>query len=165
MRNYVGVISPSLIESNIRNSKTGRGGGSLKVGGRKIFGKRQFSWPELLSAFAAMGVIAWAYFALPSRYHLKPDWEEAAVCVVIASVFVVVGWRSLWRDIAFWMALILSSAIQLAVVHAWAQRAGRLNRGAGKLATFLGFVMFIAIYGCIRLFRRNFYGEGGSESR
>jgi len=132
---------------------------------RRIFGKRQFSWLELLSAFVAMAVIAGAYFALPKRYHLKADWEEAAVCVVIASVMVTVGWRSLWRNIAFWMAVILSSAIQLAVVHAWVQREGGLSRGAGKLGTLLGFVLFAVIYGCIRLLRRNFYGEGSSESR
>src|SRR3984957_5886468 len=132
---------------------------------RKIFGKRQFSLLELLSTFVAMGGIAGAYFALPKRYHLKPDWEEAAVCVMIASVIVIVGWRSLWRDIAFWMALILSSAIQLTVVHAWADRSGELSRGAGKWATFLGFVLFVAVYGCIKLLRRNFYGEGSSESR
>jgi hypothetical protein len=132
---------------------------------RKLFGKRQFSWLELLSAFVAMAVIACVYLALPKRYHLKPDWEEAAVCVMIASVIVTAGWRSLWRDIAFWMALILSSAIQLTIVHAWVQRAGELSRGAGKLATLLGFVFFIAVYGCIRLLRRNFYGEESSESR
>jgi hypothetical protein len=132
---------------------------------RKIFGKRQFSWLELLSVFVAMAVIVFGYFALPKRYHLKPDWEEAAVCVMIASVFVAVGWRSLWRDIAFWVALILASAIQLAVAHAWVQRVGELSRGAGKLATFLGFILFFAIYGCIRLLRRNFYGEGSSENR
>src|SRR5277367_5788805 len=129
---------------------------------RKIFGKRQFSWLELLSTFVAMAVIACAYIALPKRYQLKPDWEEAAVCVMIASLIVTVGWRSFWRDIAFWMALILSAAIQLAVVHTWVQRAGELSRGAVKLGTLLGFVLFIAIYGCIRLLRRNFYGEGSS---
>lgn len=132
---------------------------------RKIFGKRQFSWLELLSAFGAMGVIAWAYFSLPKQYHLKPDWEEAAVCVVIASVFVIVGWRSLWRNITFWIVLILSASIQLAVVHAWVQRTGQLNRNAGKLATLFGFVLFFAIYGGVKLLRRNFYGEGSSESR
>lgn len=129
---------------------------------RRIFGKRKFSWLELLSTFVAMAVIASAYLALPKRYHLKPDWEEAAVCVMIASVIVTVGWRSLWRDMAFWIALILSSAIQLVVAHAWVQRAGELSRGAGKLATLLGFVLFVAIYGCIRLLRRNFYGEANS---
>ena len=131
---------------------------------RRIFGKRQFSWLELLSAFVAMGVIAWAYFSLPKTYRLKPDWEEAAACVVIASILVIVGWRSLLRNITFWIALILSASIQLAVVHAWVQRTGRLNRSAGKLATLLGFVLFIAIYGCFRLLRRNFYGEGSTES-
>jgi hypothetical protein len=131
---------------------------------RKIFGKLQFSWLEWLSAFVAMAVIAVAYLALPKRYHLKPDWEEAALCVMIASVIVIVGWRSLWRDIAFWMTLILSSAIQLAIVHAWVQRAGALSRGAGKLAALLGFVLFVAIYGCIKLLRRK-YGEGSPESR
>jgi hypothetical protein len=131
---------------------------------RKILGKRQFSWSELLSAFGAMGVIAWAYFSLPKPYRLKPDWEEAAVCVVIASVFVIVGWRPLWRNITFWITLILSASIQLAVVHAWVQRMGRLTRNAGKLATLFGFVLFFAIYGCLRLLRRNFYGEESTES-
>lgn len=130
---------------------------------RKIFGKRQFSWLELLSAFGAMGVIAWAYFSLPKQYHLKPDWEEAAVCVVIASVLVVVGWRSLWRNITFWIALILSASIQLAVVHAWVHRTGQLNHNAGELATLSGFVLYFAIYACLRLLRRNFYGEGSAE--
>jgi hypothetical protein len=108
----------------------------------------------------------------PTAGHLVPAippearlWEEAAADVMIASVVVIVVWRSLWRDIAFWMALILSSAIQLAVVHAWVQRAGELSRSAGKLATFLGTALFFAIYSCIRLLRRNFYGEGSSESR
>jgi hypothetical protein len=131
---------------------------------RKIFGKRQFSWRESLSGFVALGVIAWAYFSLPKPYRLKPDWEEAAVCMVIASVFVIVGWRSLWGNITFWIALILSASIQLAVVHAWVQRTGRLNRSAGKLATLFGFVLFFAIYGCFRLLRRSFYGEGSTES-
>ncbi len=103
MGNYVGATSPNLTELNIRNSPSGRNIASTKVGAVEYLGKRQFSWLELLSGFVAMGVIAGAYFALPKRYHLKPDWEEAAVCVMIASVFVIVGWRSLWRDIAFWI--------------------------------------------------------------
>ena len=134
---------------------------------RKIFGKRQLSWLELLSAFVAMAVIGCAYLALPRQYHLKPDWEESAVCVMIPAVLVAAGRRSSWRDITFWIALILSSTIQLAVVHAWVERTGGLNRGAAKLAAFLGLVLFVAIYGCIKLLRRNFYGdgEGGSESQ
>ncbi len=107
---------------------------------RKLFGKRQFSWLELLSGFGALGVIAWAYFSLPTRFHLTADWEETAVCVVIPSVFVIVGWRSLWREVAFWLSLMLSSAIQLAIVH-------------------------VAVYGLIRLVRRNFYGEDSPQVR
>lgn len=96
---------------------------------RKIFGKRQFSWLELLSAFAAMGLISLAYVLLPNRYHLKPEWQDAAVLVMITAVGIAVGWRSLWRDSAFWMALILSSTMQLVVAHAWVQRSGELSRG------------------------------------
>jgi hypothetical protein len=133
---------------------------------RKLFGKRQFSWLELLSGFGVLGVIAWAYFSLPKRFHLTADWEETAVCVVIPSVFVIVGWRSLWREVAFWLSLILSSAVQLAILHVWVQRAGaELSRGAGKLATLLGFGLFIAVYGLIRLVRRNFYGEDSPQVR
>lgn len=72
---------------------------------------------------------------------------------MIVFVLVTVGWRSLWRDIGFWTALILSSSIQLLVMHAWVQRTGELNRNAGKSGTFLGFVLFVALYGCIRLLR------------
>jgi hypothetical protein len=130
----------------------------------KLFGKRQFSWLELLSAFLAMAVIACTYLALPKRYHLKPDWEETAVYVMIPLVIVTVGFRSLWRDTAFWVAVIFASAIQLGIVHAWIQRVGELGRGAGRAGALLGFLLFVAIYGCIRLLRRNFYGEGNTKS-
>lgn len=129
---------------------------------RKIFGKSQLSWRELLSYFAAIGVIFFVYFALPSRYHLKPDWQEAAVCTVLASVMIVVGWRSLWRDTGYWTALIVSSSAQLVIVHVWTRRVGELSRVAGKAATLLGFVFFLAMYGCIRLFRRKFDAEASS---
>ncbi len=106
-----------------------------------------------------MAIIACAYLALPKRYHPKPDWEETAVYVVTPLVFVIVGFRSLWRDIAFWMAVIFGSVIQLAVVHAWVHRVGELGRGAEKSAALLGFVLFVAIYRCIRLLRRKFGEE------
>lgn len=57
------------------------------------------------------------------------------------------------------MALVMSSVMHLAVVHAWTLRARELNRGQGKLAILLGFVLFIAIFGLVRLLRRMFYRE------
>ncbi len=105
---------------------------------RKIFGKRQFSWRELLSYFAAVGLIFFVYFELPSRYRLKPEWQDAAVGTMLASVMIVVGWRSLWHDIAYWIALILSSFAQLIVVHACTVRVGELSRGAAKGLHCLG---------------------------
>jgi len=97
---------------------------------RKIIGKSQFSWRESLFAFAVMAAILWAYSALPKRYHLKPDWQEAAAEMMIVSVIVIVGSRSLWREMMFWVALILSSATQLAVVHTWVERAGLPSRAS-----------------------------------
>ena len=105
-----------------------------------------------------MALISFTYLALPSRYHMKPDWQEAAVHVMFASVFIAVVGRSWWRKIGFGMSLILSSAIHLFVVHAWILWVGNLSRGQGKLAVLLGFVLFFAVYGFVWLLRRNFYG-------
>jgi hypothetical protein len=41
--------------------------------------KWELKWREILEVLAVMAVILVAYFALPSRYHLNPDWQEAAV--------------------------------------------------------------------------------------
>jgi hypothetical protein len=127
---------------------------------RKIFGTRRDrgGWLDLLWAILAMALISYTYLALPSRYHMKPDWQEAAVNMMFASVFIAVVGRSWSRRIGFWMSLILSSGIHLFVVHAWIQRVGNLSRGQGKLAILLGFVLFVAVYGFFCLLRRNFYG-------
>lgn len=127
---------------------------------RKRFGKRDaFTWRQALLAFAVMAPIMVAYFALPKRYHLKPSWEEAAADAIIVSVIVIIGRRSLWRDILFWIALLLSSTIQLVLVHSWVEREGPPSRGAGKGALILALILFFVIYGGLRLIRRNFYGE------
>ena len=127
---------------------------------RKIFGTRRDrgAWLDLLWAILAMALISFIYLVLPNRFHMKPDWQEAAVHVMFASVFVVVFSSSWWRKIGFWMSLILSSAIHLLVVHAWIQRVGNLSRVQGKLAIFLGFVLFFAAYGLVWRLRRNLYG-------
>jgi hypothetical protein len=127
---------------------------------QKIFGTRRDrgAWLDLFWAILAMALISSTYLALPSRYHMKPDWQDAAVHMMFASVFVAVVGRSWWRKIGFWMSLIPSSVIHLFVVHAWIQRVGNLSRGQGKLAILLGFVLFFAVYGFVWLLRRNFYG-------
>jgi hypothetical protein len=128
---------------------------------KKILGTRtdRRSWVDLFWWLLVITLISFTYLALPSRYHMKPDWQEAAVDVMFASVFIAAFSGSLRRKISFWMSLILSSAIHVVVVHAWVQRVGNLSRGQGKLAILLGFVLFIAVYGLVWVLRRNFYGE------
>ncbi len=126
----------------------------------RILGTRRDrgAWLDLFWAIAAMALISFIYLELPSRYHMKPDWQESAEHMMFASVFIAVVGRSWWRKIGFWISLVLSSAIHLFVVHAWIQRVGNFRREQGKLAILLGFVLFFAIYGFVWLLRRNFYG-------
>lgn len=134
---------------------------------RQIFGRRGDSskWVDVFWMLLAMALISSAYIALPNPYHMKPDWQEAAVHMMFASVFIAVVGRSLWRKIGFWASLVLSSAIHVLVVHAWIQRVGNLRDGEGKLAIFLGIVLFFAIYGFVWLLRRNLYGEEAPDRR
>jgi hypothetical protein len=128
---------------------------------KKIFGTRtdRRSWVDLFWGMLVVALISSAYIALPSRYHMKPDWQEAAVHVMFASVFIAVFSSSWWRKVSFWMSLVLSSAIHVVAVHAWVHRVGNLGRGQGKLAILLGFVLFFAVYGLVWVLQRNFYGE------
>jgi hypothetical protein len=133
---------------------------------RKTFGtlKDRFRWLDLLWALLAMALISFTYLALPSRYQMKPDWQEAAVCVMIASVAIVVASRSVfWRKPAFWMSWVISSAIHLVVVHHWTQRVPDLSRSQGKGAVFLGFLLFLVVYGFVSLLQRNFYGKEATD--
>ncbi len=128
---------------------------------RKIFGRRsdRSKWVDVFWILLAIALISSAYTALPNRYHMKPGWQEPAVHVMFASVFIAVVGRSWWRKTGFWMSLVLSSAIHTLVVHAWIQSVGKLSRGQGKLAILLGLVLFFTIYGFVWLLRRNLYGE------
>jgi hypothetical protein len=98
---------------------------------KKIFGTRtdRRSWAGLFWGLLVIALISFTYLALPSRYHMKPDWQEAAVHVMFASVFIAVFGSSWWRKIGFWISWVLSSAIHVVVVHAWVQRVGNLSRG------------------------------------
>ena len=71
---------------------------------RKIFGTRRDrgAWLDLLWTILAMALISFrTYLALPSRYHMKPDWQEAAVHMMFVSIFIAVVGRSWWRKIGF----------------------------------------------------------------
>jgi cation transport ATPase len=119
--------------------------------------KWQLNGREILELLAVMAVILVAYFALPNRYHLNPDWQEAAVIVMLTSVGLAFIVRS-WRNIVFWISLGVSSTIHLIVVHAWTRQTPDLSRAEAKIAFFLGFVLFLVVYGTVRLLRRVFHG-------
>jgi len=130
---------------------------------RKPFGpfKYQLSWRDILWAFAAIALVSFSYLALPSHYHMKSDWQDAAFIVMMTSVLIAIASRSVfWRNFAFWMSLVMSSAIHLVLVHSWTRRLGDLSRSQGRGAALLGFVLFLAIYGFVRLVQRMFHSEG-----
>ena len=128
---------------------------------RKILGTGRDlrSWVDVLWALIAVALISFTYLVLPSRYHMKPDWQDAAFHVMFASVFIAVSSKVWRRRIGFWMSLVISSAIHLVIVHAWMQRVGNFGRGQGKLAILLGFVLFFGVYGIVWMLRRNSYSE------
>jgi len=130
---------------------------------RKPFGpfKYQLSWRDILCAFAGIALISFSYLALPSRYHMQSDWQDAAFIVMMTSVLIAIASRSVsCRNFAFWMSLVMSSAIHLLLVHSWTRRLGNLNRSQGRGAALLGFALFLAIYGFVRLLQRMFHSEG-----
>lgn len=128
---------------------------------KKMFGSRsdRGSWAEVLVGMLVIALISSTYIALPTRYHVRPEWHEAAVDMMFSSVFIAIFGRTLWRKLAFWASLALSSLIQIVIVHAWTRHSGTLSRGEGKLAVLLGFVVFVMLYGVFWILRRNFYGE------
>lgn len=131
---------------------------------RKIPGlKRQLTGRDILEAFAAVALISFIYIILPSRFHLRPDWEEAALVVMVTSVMVAFSAIS-WRKIAFWISLGISSAIHIVLLHAVTQRVPILNRGATRGAAVLGILLFLGVYSLIRRVQRMFDGKGSPTS-
>src|SRR5580765_6113953 len=59
---------------------------------RKILGtpRDPRSWVALFWVLLIIALISSVYLALPSRYHMKPDWQEAAVHMMFASVLIAV---------------------------------------------------------------------------
>lgn len=136
----------------------GRRETKLRPRWRRLGLKWELNWREILEMLAAMAIVVVAYLALPSRYHLSSDWQEAAFMVTLTSVGLVFIVRS-WRNIAFWFSLGVSSVIHLFVMHAWTRKNTDHSRGEAKIGFFLGFVLFLLIYAAVRLLRRVFRSE------
>ncbi len=138
---------------------------------RKLFGNRRDreSWVDgLVTAFWSVLVFAlvWvAYIALPQRYHFPRDWEEAAGIVMFSSVFLAVAGGFWWRKAAFWIALGISSAIHVLLIHIWITRVGTLwgHRPQGQFAILLGIILFFVVYGCGFQLRRTLYGREAGQ--
>jgi hypothetical protein len=137
---------------------------------RKIFGIRvppQKSMVEVFVAFfwiaVALSLIWVGYSALPARYRLAADWQEAAMYVVFNFVLLVVWFFRYWgRRLDFWVSLLISSTAHALIVHAWTVYVGTdmlwRNRGA-RAVGLLGFILFFIVYVCWAFLHRKFYGE------
>ena len=120
--------------------------------------KYQMSWRDIVYAFATIALISIAYLVLPDRYHMKNEWEAAAFSAMAMWVIIAIATKAVfWRKFTFWIALTISSLIQLIVVHYWTERVG-LTRISGRAIAGLSLLLFLAVYGLIRLLQRVFNG-------
>ena len=128
---------------------------------RKVFGSRDLeSWADdlatLLWSALAISLVSVAYLALPPRYHFSSDWESAAKYVLFDSAFIVVASSFWWRKVAFWVLLLVSSAIHALLVHIWVVHSHGVD---GRLALLLGLVLFGVLGICGLVIHRKFHGE------
>jgi hypothetical protein len=134
---------------------------------RKLFGGRRDkdSWVEtagmLFWSALAIALISIAYLALPARFQFSPPWQESAEYVMFGSVLVAApSFGPLWRNLRFWICLLISSVVHASILHSWIIRRGSIDssghRGAEKMAVVLGPVLFLLVYGCQFLIGRKF---------
>lgn len=128
---------------------------------RRAFGRKQDwdSWVDVFWALLPIAVVVGAYLSLPKQYRFSPSWEPSAEIVLFTVVFLLAGIRLWPRRIAFFISLLVSCGIQALLVHMWVLRFGKLGRGTGRWAVLLGWVLFVAVYGCGFQLRRKFYGD------
>jgi len=133
---------------------------------RRIFGRWSDPsiWIHLLLAVLVILVISAAYNALPSKFHFKPDWQEAAEAVMWVSVFIALGPFNR-RTVTFWVSLVVSSSVHLAVAHAMIQREGTPGRDQSELAIVLGLVLFFVLYFLFWVLRQKFFREEEPDTR
>lgn len=140
--------------------------------GRKLFGIRvrvpQKSGVEIVVALFWIGIaislILLGYFALPARYRLPADWQEATGYAMFNFVFIAVWFFRDWgRRLGFWVSLLIASTAHALIVHSWIVRFGTdmlwRNRSDNRVAGLLGLFLFFLLYGCGSFLHRKFYGK------
>jgi hypothetical protein len=137
---------------------------------RKLFGARvpqRYGVETLVALFwiaVVISLILYGYFAIPVKYRLPADWQEAAGYTMFSSVFLAVWFFRDWgRRSGFWISLLISSTAHAFIVHAWIVRVGTgmlsRHRGGMKAAVFLGLILFFVVFGGGAFLRLKFHGE------
>ena len=122
--------------------------------------KYQMSWRDIFYAFATIALISAAYLVLPARYHMRSEWEPAAFSALAMWVVIAIATRAVfWQKSELWIALTISSVIQLIVVHYWTERVG-LTRIPGRAIAGLDLLLFLAVYWLVKFLQRVFDSEG-----
>jgi hypothetical protein len=111
----------------------------------------------------AISVTLFVYLAVPARYRLPADWQEAAAYAMLNFVVVAVWFFRDWgRRSAFWISLLISSTAHALIVHTWIVHLGAdmlwRHRAYGKAALLLGLMLFFVVYGGGVFLRRRLYG-------
>lgn len=121
--------------------------------------KYRMSWRDILSAFAIIALISITYLVIPDRYHMKNGWEAAAFSAMAMFVIIAIAGKAVLRQKPeFWIALTISSLIQLIVVHYWTERVG-LTRISGRAIAGFDLLLFLALYWLIKFSKRIFDSE------
>jgi len=131
---------------------------------RKISGRSgdEDSWYETLGLIVCVLVVVTVLFsgyaALPENYHFTKDWEETAEHVSWATVIVAIISTFWWRNVGFWLSLLISTGIHSLLLHAWIIGHGvPTGRGSRKLAVLMGIVLFLVTYGLLSVIRLRFF--------
>jgi hypothetical protein len=137
---------------------------------RKVFGRKEDGKSRLVDwGLAICGVLIivasfYAYGTLPDDYHFRKDWEESAEHVTWATVMIGIISTFWWRNVAFWLSLLISTCMHLYLLHSWIIRHGGLSGGrSGELAILLGIVLFIMTFGFLSYIRHQFSPQNANE--
>jgi len=87
-------------------------------------------WGLLISA----AVVILYLLAVPKQFRIPDEWSEPAVVALLGTAMAPFAVRPrLRKQVSFWLAVLLSAAVQLLVAHWLIFRFPNPSRGAGKL--------------------------------